>query len=69
MGVIEDAEKRYEELEEEEKNKGTEEEERRKSIIKIFKKSRGREPTEEEIEKHTKFILRCKKEIFGPIRE
>jgi len=60
MGLIEEAIKRRDELVEAEKNKGTIEEERRKSIIKVFKKCRSREPTEEEIQDHIKFILRCK---------
>jgi hypothetical protein len=60
MGLIEDAIKRRDELIEAEKNKGTVEEERRKSIIKVFKKCRGREPTEEEIQDHIRFILKCK---------
>jgi hypothetical protein len=63
MGIIEEAIKRRDELVEEEKNRGTDEEERRKSVIKVFKRCRGREPTEEEIQENIQFILRCKREL------
>lgn len=63
MGLVEEAIKRREAIENKEQNKQTKEEEIRETIKRHFLKMQGREPTEAEMDKDIVYLNRMKERM------